>query len=183
MGLFDKKEGGTALGNALRGLKTVAGPMIGIVDELVLGGKIGDAMDLLKGDAMTIEGAPPLTADELAIVAKAISEDVQQARKNNFAKLESSKVPFIAKIIPSIIDLMVMTVWSSAALFMLYTLIKLTGEIASVEGVTRGGAIDATVAVSIFMAIHSHAGNIINYHRGGNSSEQNEHTARMMGRQ
>lgn len=180
MGLFDKKDGGTTMGNILRSMKNVAGPMIGIADELLLGGKIGDLMGILKSDEMTVAKAPPLTADELARLTEAIALDSKQLREVNLKVLESTRVPQIARIMPSIIDGCVMTVWSVAGLYMLFALVSLI--VAKMSGEPNGESIDATVAVAIFMAIHSHAGNIINYHRGGNSSEQNEHAARMTGR-
>jgi len=171
--MFKKKEGGTAVGNILRGIKNVALPMVDVVDDLILGGKLGDAMDLIKRDSMTTGNNPPLTADDVAKVTEALAADVQHSRQASLVRLQSDKVPTPIKYVPSFIDVVVILIWGFTAIYLLI--------IAGAQVMGKAGMGDTVLAMAVFTATTTMAKDVLGFHRGGNNQEQNEHAARMLG--
>lgn len=161
MSIFDKKEGGTAVGNALRKIKGIALPVVDVIDDLVLNGKIGDAIDLIKGDTITQSGAK-LSPEQIIELTTIAYKDVQHARSTSIKRDSNKQVPLLNKITPVIIDLLVTLTFTGG----FYALIYLMFFKPDVDKNT------IIQAVLLFGQVQAILMTIVMFYRGGNNNDQ-----------
>ena len=171
MGMFDKKEGGTKVGNILRGLKNVGLPIAELADKLVLGGKASDLISLIKGDTITTDNKP-LSPEVVESILLALNEDVQDARDHAENRDKDVNVPTLNKIAPVIIDLIITATFGGGFFLIVYLMFFK-------EAVTANTIIQA---VLLFGQVQAILMVIVMFYRGGNSSEQHSFIGKLLGK-